>query len=67
MLNKTTSMTISEIEKSTNQFKKTHKINVSGPYDDSTPPKWFLEFFKKQMEFNEFVIQQFKVHGWIKK
>lgn len=37
------------------------------------PPKYFVEFanevrefMKKQTQFNEFVIQQFKLHGWIK-
>ena len=141
MSNKTIPMTIAQIEKSSLDFKKTHKIKVSGPYDEEETPKWFKEyaektdarlkrleeeipkwfkeyaqktdarlkhleeetpkwfkeyaektdarlkslenqtppkyfvdfanemrvFVKKQMEFNEFVIRQFKEHEWIKK
>lgn len=41
MVNKTIAMTIDSIEKSSSSFKKTHKIKVSGPYDDEQMPKWF--------------------------
>ncbi len=44
-MNKTVAMTINEIEKSSPEFKKTHKIKVSGPYDDETPPKWFTKIW----------------------
>lgn len=47
MVNKTISMTISEIVKSSDQFKKTHKIKVSGPYDDEDIPKWFKIYAEK--------------------
>lgn len=44
MTNKTVSMTIAEIEKSSQEFKKAHKIKVSGPYDDEDMPKWFKAY-----------------------
>ena len=47
MVNKTIAMTISEIVKSSNEFKKTHKIKVSGPYDDEDVPKWFKIYAEK--------------------
>lgn len=47
MVNKTIAMTISEVVKSSDQFKKTHKIKVSGPYDDEEAPKWFQKYAEK--------------------
>ncbi len=44
MVNKTLAMTISEIEKSSTEFKKTHKIKVSGTYGDEQIPNWFKEY-----------------------
>ena len=61
MTNKTISMYISDIEKSSKQFKKTHKVKVSGPYDDEEMPKWFKkwseEVYQKQQPhwFKEWV------------
>lgn len=52
MKNKVVAMTINEIEKSSSEFKNTHKIKESGPYDDEAPPKWFTkiwdDFIKNQ-------------------
>ncbi|MCQ3907881.1 MAG: hypothetical protein MJ219_04135 [Mycoplasmoidaceae bacterium] len=50
MINKTINMTISEIEKSSSEFKKMHKIKVSGPYDDEDIPKWFKIYAEKTDE-----------------
>ena len=47
MVNKTISMTIDQIEKSSAEFKATHKIKVSGPYDGEDIPKWFKEYAEK--------------------
>ena len=47
MVNKTIAMTITQIEKSSDEFKKTHKIKVSGPYDDEEMPKWFKNYAEK--------------------
>lgn len=70
MTNKTLAMTIDQIEKSSHEFKKTHKIKVSGPYDDEQMPKWFKEYAKKidarLKRLEELVLGQFKKHGWIK-
>ena len=66
MTNNVITMTISEIEKSSNEFKKTHKIKVSGPYDDEDMPKWFKTwsqevYEKKQPQwFKEWVETDYK-------
>lgn len=74
MTNKIVSMTIAEIEKSSQEFKKSHKIKVSGPYDDEDMPKWFKEFKENQEKINQAILdrldkydQLFVEHGWIKK
>lgn len=65
MTNKVIAMTISEIEKSSNKFKKTHKVKVSGPYDDEQIPKWLKgfiikvnNFIESQTEFNKSVLKR---------
>lgn len=44
-------------KKTINKHKKTIK---------TTAPKWFREFVDEQRKFNQFVIEQFKTHGWIR-
>ncbi|MCQ3908787.1 MAG: hypothetical protein MJ200_04605 [Mycoplasmoidaceae bacterium] len=65
MTNKVIAMTITEIEKSSNEFKKTHKIKVSGPYDDEQIPNWLKDFIinvnnfiESQTKFNKDIIQR---------
>lgn len=68
MSNKTIAMTIAQIENSSKDFKKTHKIKVSGPYDDEEMPKWFKKWVETDYRpFKELVLDQFAKHGWIKK
>ncbi|XQP55999.1 MAG: hypothetical protein ACOQNY_01245 [Mycoplasmoidaceae bacterium] len=68
MTNKIISMYISDIEKSSTKFKKTHKVKVSGPYDDEEMPKWFKKWVETDYgPFKKLVIDQFKKHRWIKK
>lgn len=64
MVNKTVAMTICEIEKSTNEFKKTHKIKVSGPYSDEQIPKWFQEY--KEQTDARFKQMDEQVPKWFK-
>ena len=50
------SMFISDIEKASTKFKQTHKVSVSGPFDEEKPPKWFLtymEAFRKEIDENQ--------------
>lgn len=47
------SMLISDIEKASTKFKQTHKVSVSGPFDEEQPPKWFTSYmqqFKQELK-----------------
>ncbi len=55
------SMLISDIEKASAKFKQTHKVSVSGPFDEEQPPKWFLTYMENfKQEFKQELMQEFR-------
>jgi len=69
-------MTVEEVYKTLKDPKMSKlecNFNVKNEKGGSKPPKYFLEFqkqmldfIKEQRQFNQFVLDQFKKHGWIK-
>ena len=55
------SMLISDIEKAPTKFKQTHKVSVSGPFDEEQPPKWFLTYMQQfKQELKQEIKQELK-------
>jgi len=62
-------ITILEMERSSLEFKKTHKVPVYGPFDDNEVPKWFDKFLKERFEPLEkaFIESQNTIPKWFDK